>query len=124
MSTALEIARAFEAAWQRRDMDAARAYLADDVMFDSPFGRESGGADGVISQYAGFVLAVTGPVRELAAFGDEQTALIMRETPTSMSGPMTSTTHYAVSGGRIVAATLVYDATPVKVAAQAHGVTA
>jgi ketosteroid isomerase-like protein len=113
MSTALEIARAFETAWQSGDFDRARAYVADDLVYDSPFGRETS-AEAVIGQYAGIMQVVTGPAHEMAAFGDDRSALIMSVLPTSVFGPSVSATHYVVRDGKITSATLVYDATAAK----------
>ncbi len=110
MSAALDIGRAFEAAWQGGDFEKARSYLADDLVFDSPFGRETT-VEPVIGQYAGFAQAVTGAAREIAAFGDDETALVMSEIPTSLFGRVVSAAHYVVRDGRITSETLVYDAT-------------
>ena len=50
MSAALDTARAFEAAWQGNDLERARSHLADDVVFDSPFGQTTT-AEAAIEQY-------------------------------------------------------------------------
>src|SRR5260221_4401266 len=113
MSAALDIARAFEAAWQGGDFEKARGCLVDDLAFDSPYGRETK-AQAVIGQYAGVSQVVTGPAHEIAAFGDDTTALIMYVLPTSAFGPQVSATHYVVRDGKITSATLVYDATAAK----------
>jgi hypothetical protein len=112
-SEALDTARAFEAAWRGHDFEKARRYLADDLVFDSPFGREPT-PEGVIRQYAGFAQMVSGPAREMAAFGDGENAVIMSEIPTGALGAVVSAAHYVVRDGRIVAETLVYDATAVR----------
>lgn len=113
MSAALETVRSFEAAWQAGDFEKARGYLADDVVFDSPFGRETT-AEAVIGQYAGFSQVLTGSTRELAAFGDGEGALLMYELPTSVFGTQVCASRYVVREGRIAAETLVYDATQAK----------
>lgn len=119
MSAALDIARAFEAAWQGKDFEKARSYLADDLVLDSPFGRETNPAE-VIRQYAGFMEVVTGPAREIAGFGDDENALIMSETPTSVFGTQVAAAHYTVRDGMITSQTLVYDATAAKAQMQAQ----
>jgi hypothetical protein len=118
MSTAVEIARAFEAAWQGSDFETARGYLADDLVFDSPFGQETN-PDAVVGQYTGFMQVVTGPAREIAAFGDGVNALLMSRIP-SFFGEQVNAAHYVVREGKISLMTLVYDATAAKtqVAAQ------
>jgi len=113
MSAALDIARAFEAAWQAKKFDQARGHLADQVVYETPFGRETN-PDGVIGQYMGISQVVTGPAKEMAAFGDDDVALIMYELPTSVFGAQVSASRYVVRGGKITALTLVYDATEAK----------
>lgn len=113
MSAALEIARAFEAAWQAKDFEKARTYLADRVAFDSPFGHVDS-AEAAMQQYTGFAQAVTGPAQEIAAFGDDESALIMSEVPTSLFGNVVSAAHYVVREGQITSETIVYDATAAK----------
>ena len=112
MSAAVETARAFEAAWQGKELEKARGHLAD-VVFDSPFGHETT-AEAAMGQYAGFVQAVSGPAREIAAFGDDLSALIMSEIPTATFGTVVSAAHYMVRDGKITSETIVYDATAAK----------
>ena len=109
MSTALETARAFEAAWQSNDLDRARGYLADDMVFTSPFGADAG-VEAAMQQYAGFAQSVSGPAREIAAFGDDSSALIMSEIASNLFGKVVSAAHYTVRGGKITSELLVYDA--------------
>ncbi len=113
MSAALDIARAFEAAWQGKDFEKARSYLAEDVVLDGPFGRETNAAR-VIEQYAGFTQVVTGPAREIAAFGDGEHALIMSDVPTVFAPHQVSAVHYTVRGGKITSETMAYDATAIR----------
>jgi ketosteroid isomerase-like protein len=113
MSAPIDIARAFEAAWQAKDLERARSYLADRVLFDSPFGHVDT-AEAVMEQYTGFAQAVTGTAREIAAFGDGESALIMSEVPTSLFGNVVSAAHYVVRDGKITSETIVYDATAAK----------
>jgi hypothetical protein len=113
MSRALEVARSFEAAWQGRDFETARGYLAEGVVFESPFGRETS-AEAMIGQFTGFAQTVTGPAREISAFGDDENALIMYVIPSSVFGDVVSAAHYVVRDGRITFETQVYDATTAK----------
>lgn len=108
MSTALEIARAFETAWQGGDGKAAAGYLADDCVL-ATFGGETVGAETIVQRLAGFMEIVNGPVREVAAVGGDQVALVMSEIPTSQFGLLRSAAHYVVTDGRIVSQILVHD---------------
>jgi hypothetical protein len=112
MSSALDTARAFESAWQGKDFEKARTYLADDVVIESPFGRDTS-AEAVVGQYVGFSQVVTGPGREIAGFGDDESAVIMTEIP-SVFGLSVNATYFVVRDGKITAETLVYDATEAK----------
>ena len=67
----------------------------------------------MIGQYIGFTQVVTGAARVVAAFGDDESALIMTEIP-SVFGPQVSAARYVVRDGKITAETLVYDATAAK----------
>jgi ketosteroid isomerase-like protein len=113
MSAALETARAFEAAWQAGDFATARTYLADDLVYDDPFGRFTG-PEVVIGKYMGIAQVVAGPARETAAFGDDTTAVIFAELPTTVFGTSVNANRYVVRDGKIAEHTLVYDATGAK----------
>jgi hypothetical protein len=113
VSEAIDVARAFQAAWLAGDFEKARGYLADDIVLDSPFGRETS-PEAIIGQYAGFSQAVSGPAREIAAFGEGERAMILSEIPTSTFGTQVSAALYVVRAGKIAAETLVYDATAIK----------
>jgi hypothetical protein len=115
VTEAINVARAFQAAWLAGDLDKARGYLSDDIVFDSPFGRETS-PEAIIGQYAGFSQAVSGPAREIAAFSDGERAMILSEIPTSAFGTQVSAALYVVRAGKIAAETLVYDATAIKAA--------
>jgi hypothetical protein len=119
--TALDIVRAFEGAWTRdKDFEKARGFLADDFKFDAPTGKNDT-ADEFIEGLKQFAQVVTGPFREIAAFGDENTALMMFEIPTSAFGMQRDAAYYEVRDGRIQSETLVFDATAVNAAMAQRG---
>jgi hypothetical protein len=113
MSGALDIARAFESAWQGGDFEKARGYLADDLVYDDPFGRETKPED-VMGKYMGISQVVSGPAKEVAALGDDTTAVIFSELPTSVFGKAVNANRYVVRDGKIAELTIVYDATAAK----------
>lgn len=96
MSAALDTARAFNAAWQGSDFEKARGYLADDLVFDSPFGRETN-AEAVVGQYSGFMQVVTGPAREIAAFGDDEDALLLVSIPSALGEQVNAAQSFATA---------------------------
>lgn len=113
MPAALDIARAFEAAWQARDFEKSRTHLADDLVYDDPFGRETK-PEAVMGKYMGISQVVAGPANELAAFGDDRAAVIFYELPTSVFGTAVNANRYIVRDGKITEMTVVYDATAAK----------
>jgi hypothetical protein len=113
---ALDVVRAFEDAWTRdKDFERARSYLVDDFKFDAPTGKNES-ADAFIEALKDFAQVVTGPVREIAAFGNEEAALMMFEIPTSAFGVQRDAAYYEVRGGKIHSETLVFDASTIKAA--------
>jgi len=79
-SPALRTALAYFQAWTGHDLDKAMSYIADDIVCDAPAGRLEG-ADAYRGFMGPFVQILTGATM-IAAFGDEQTALVMYDTQT------------------------------------------
>ncbi len=79
-SPALEIALAYFHAWTGHDLDKAMEYIADDVVCDAPAGRLEGAAE-----YRGFMgpfVQILKSSELLAAFGDDQQAVVVYDTET------------------------------------------
>ena len=79
-SPALRIALAYFDAWTGKDMDEAMRHVADDVVCDAPAGRLEGA-----EAYRAFLEPFTKIVVSasmIAAFGDDETALMMYDTET------------------------------------------
>jgi len=79
-SPALQAALAYYQAWTRHDLDQAMSYVAADIICDTPAGRLEG-ADAYRDFLGPFVQITTG-AKMLAAFGDDETALVMYDTQT------------------------------------------
>ena len=77
-SPALETALAYYHAWTSHDLDKAMSYIASDIVCDTPAGRLAG-ADAYRGFLGPFVQIITGATM-IAAFGDDQTALVMYDT--------------------------------------------
>ena len=77
-SPALQVALAYHQAWTSHDLDGAMRYIAEDIVCDAPAGRIQG-AEAYRAFMAPFVQILTGS-RMIAAFGDEETALVMYGT--------------------------------------------
>jgi ketosteroid isomerase-like protein len=110
-SPALQIALAHHRAWTGKDLDAAMSYIADDVLLDAPAGRLTG-----IRAYREFLEPFAGRflirAEIVAAFGDEQTALIMYDTETIPARSAPAAECVTVRDGKIVHNRFIFDRLP------------
>ncbi|MDR8409717.1 nuclear transport factor 2 family protein [Nonomuraea sp. 3-1Str] len=110
-STALQIALAHHRAWTGKDLDGAMRYIADDVVLDAPAGRIAG-----IQAYREFLapFAERFLVRAelIAAFGDDDTALLMYDAETIPAKSAPAAECVTVRDGKIVYNRFVFDRTP------------
>jgi ketosteroid isomerase-like protein len=116
-SAALSVALAYYHAWTGKDVDRAMTYVADDVVCEAPTGRIEG-----VEQFRQFM----GPFAQMltgsdliAAFGDDQTALLMYNPHTTLVEDAPSAECFTVADGRIVHSLLVFDRTPFDAARRA-----
>ncbi|MGX6603206.1 nuclear transport factor 2 family protein [Micromonosporaceae bacterium Da 78-11] len=110
MSDPLRTALAYYEAWTAKDLDAAMAYVADDIVCDAPAGRLEG-ADAYREFLTPLVQMLLGATL-IAAYGDEERALIMYDTATTLvpSGPGAECV--TVRDGRIVHSRFLFDRLP------------
>ncbi|MEV0195731.1 nuclear transport factor 2 family protein [Nonomuraea sp. NPDC050691] len=109
--SALQIALAHHRAWTGKDLDLAMSYIADDVVCDAPAGRLTG-----VRAYREFL----GPFAEqlliraemIAAFGDDDTALIMYDAETIPARSAPAAECVTVRDGKIVYNRFIFDRTP------------
>ena len=116
-SPALRTALAYYHAWTGHDLDQAMRYIADDIVCDAPAGRLEG-ADAYRDFMGPFVQILAGS-ELLAAFGDEQTALIMYDTETVPVKSAPAAECVTVTGGKITYSRFVFDRTPFDAARRA-----
>jgi len=116
-SRALQVALAYYTAWTSHDLDTAMNHIADDIVCDAPRGRIEGAEAfrGFIGPFAQMLIGS----RMIAAFGDDETALIMYDTETALvkSGPGAEC--LTVKDGKIVYSRFVFDRVPFDSARQA-----
>jgi ketosteroid isomerase-like protein len=109
-SPALEIALAYFHAWTGHDLDKAMEYIADDVVCDAPAGRLEGAA-----AYRGFmgpfVQILTGS-QILAAFGDDQQAVVVYDTETVPVKSAPAAECVTVRDGKITYSRFIFDRAP------------
>jgi len=85
--TPLQVATAYHEAWTSKDLDRAMSYIADDIVCDAPVGRIEG-ATAYRAFMAPFVEMLL-DTQLLAAFGDDEKAVVVYDTRTTLveSGP-------------------------------------
>jgi hypothetical protein len=109
-SPALSVALAYYHAWTGKDVDRAMTHVADDVVCDSPLGRIDG-VEGLRQFMAPFAEMLTSS-ELVAAFGDDQTAVLIYNPHTTLVEDAPSGECFTVKDGRIVHSLLIFDRTP------------
>ena len=109
-SAALSVALAYYHAWTGKDVDRAMTYVADDIVCEAPTGRIEG-VEGFRQFMTPFAQMLTGSDL-LAAFGDDDTAVLMYNPHTILVQDAPSAERFTVKDGKIVHSLLVFDRTP------------
>ncbi len=117
-SPALQVALAYYHAWTGHDLDKAMSYIADDIVCDAPAGRLKG-----ITAYRNFV----GPFVQIltgsalvAAFGDDEKAVIMYDTETVPVNSAPGAECVTVQDGKIIRSLFIFDRAPFDAARKAQ----
>lgn len=119
MTRALDTALAYHRAWTGHDFDRAMTHLADDVVCDAPAGRIEGAA--AFRDFMGpFTQLVVGS-RLIAAFGDDESAVLMYDTETALVPHAPGAEHLTVRDGLITHVTIIFDRLPFEAARRAGG---
>ncbi len=105
--TALDVARAYHAAWTAHDFDAARRFLAADLATDVPINTYTG-RDDFAAAVATFG-ALAEHVDLLAEFGTDDQALLLYDMHTQPFGRFRVAEHFTVSEGLIRSIRHVHD---------------
>jgi ketosteroid isomerase-like protein len=107
VGAAVPVAVAFVEAFGRRDLATVTALLHDEVVFESPRTRLTGAA-AVAAAIGEFAEVVTG-IDVVAAFGDDESAVVCHDMHTGPFGTLRTVDHVTVRGGRVAADTVVFD---------------
>ena len=110
-SPALQTALAYYQAWTSHDLDKAMSYIADDIVCDTPAGRLEG-AEAYRGFMGPFVQILTGS-KMIAAFGDDETALVMYDTETVPVKSAPGAECVTVKDGKITYSRNVFDSGPI-----------
>jgi len=116
-SLALKTALAYYQAWTSHDLDTAMSYIADDIVCDAPAGRLEG-AEAYRGFMGPFVRMLTSSTM-IAAFGDDETALVMYDSGTVPVTSAPGAECVTVKGGKITHSRFVFDRAPFDAAWQA-----
>lgn len=106
-SPATAVALAFIEAFAAKDLTTLAGYCADDMTFESPRIKITG-AQGVVEAMGEFAQAVQS-VDLIAAYGDDEHALIMYDMKTGPFGTIRAADHFVVRDGKIISDELVFD---------------
>lgn len=116
---AVRTALAYFEAWTNKDLDAAMAHVADDVVCDAPPGRLEGAA-AYRAFMAPFVQILVG-ARLIAAFGDDTTAVVVYDTETVPVKSAPAAEAVTVVDGKITYSRFIFDRAPFDAARRAGG---
>ncbi len=117
-SSALQIALAYYEAWTSKDLDRAMTYISEDISCDAPAGRIEG-AEAYRAFMAPFV-QILADAHMIAAFGDEETALIMYDTETVPVKSAPGAECVTVKDGKITHSRFLFDRAPFEAARRAQ----
>lgn len=116
-SPALQTALAYYHAWTGRDIDAAMTYIADDIVCDAPAGRIQG-AEAYRAFMGPFVQIVVSSSM-IAAYGDDETALVMYDVETVPVKSAPGAECVTVHDGKITRSRFIFDRAPFQAARNA-----
>ena len=107
---ALQTALAYYEAWTTHDFDRAMTFIANDIVCHAPAGRLDGA-----HAFRGFMEPFTQIVTRsalIAAFGDDNTAVLMYDTDTVPVPNAPGAEHLSISDGTITQIRIIFDRAP------------
>jgi len=116
-SPAVQVALAYYKAWTNRDIDQAMTYIAEDIVCEAPAGRIEG-PEAYRAFMAPFVQILVS-AKLIAAFGDEETALVMYDTETLPVKRAPGAECVKVRNGKITHSRFIFDRAPFEAARRA-----
>jgi len=109
-SPALQTALAYFRAWTGHDIDTAMTYIAGDIVCQAPSGRLEG-AEAFRGFMGPFVQILTRSSL-IAAFGDEEKAVVMYDTDTVPVADAPGAECVTVKDGKITHMRIIFDRLP------------
>ena len=114
----VDVLVAFTQAWTGHDMPGAASFVAENVVYDGPVNHLTG-AGAYLQALDRFAQAVTG-LDIVAAFGDDEQAVIMYQVSTGSFGTLACGERVTVREGKIETDLLAFDTFAIRTA-QAAG---
>jgi hypothetical protein len=109
-SPALHTALAYHHAWTGHDFDQAMTYIADDIVCETPAGRLEGAE--AFRGFMGPFARILTSSKMIAAFGDDDTALLMYDTETMPVASAPGAECLTVRDGTITHIRIIFDRAP------------
>jgi hypothetical protein len=115
MSAALNVALAYHEAWSSKDFERAMTYIAADIVCEASAGRIEGAE--AHRAFMGQFVGILEGTRMIAAFGDDETAIVMYDTDTVPVKHAPGAECVMVADGKIVHSYFLFDRLPFREAA-------
>jgi ketosteroid isomerase-like protein len=116
-SPALQVALAYYSAWTSHDLDQAMTYISEDIVCDAPAGRVEGAE--AYRAFIGPFMQILISSQMVAAFGDDETALLMYDTETVPVPSAPGAECVTVKDGKISHSRFLFDRAPFDAARKA-----
>jgi hypothetical protein len=110
----LQVALAYYEAWTSKDFDRAMSYIADDIVCEAPAGRIEGAE--AYRAFMGPFVQILVRAELIAAFGDEEKAMVMYDTETAPVKSAPGAECVTVRDGKISHSWFVFDRAPFQAA--------
>jgi hypothetical protein len=106
----LDVALGYFNAWTKRNIEEAMTFVADDVVFDQPFGRAEGAGE-LRASLENFMEIYKG-AEIVDAFADDHSAAIIYLTETIPAKTVPACEYLGIENGRISYKRLIFDRSP------------
>jgi ketosteroid isomerase-like protein len=116
---ALDVALAYYHAWTGHDLDKAMSYIAEDIVCDAPAGRLEGAT--AYREFMGPFVRILIGSQHVAAFGDDEKAVVMYDTETAPVKSAPGAECVTVQDGKITHSLFVFNRAPFDAARQRAG---
>jgi len=117
-SAALETALAYHRAWTSHDFERAMSYIAEDIVCQAPAGRLDGSE--AFRGFMGPFVQILTSANLIAAFGDDETAVLMYDADTVPVMDAPGAECLTVRDGKISHLRIVFDRLPFDAARRAE----